>query len=293
MRVVVTGSSGFIGSALVPALAEAGHEVVRLVRRAPRAPDERAWNPEVVDPDLLAGADAAVHLAGERIDQRWTAAGKERIRASRVGPTRHLAEAIARAAPPRPSLICASGIGIYGDRADAVLTETSPPGEGFLADVVRAWEAAADPARAAGARVVHVRSGLVLGARGGALGKMLPLFRAGLGGPLGSGRQWVSWIGLADHVRVVVRALEDPNIEGPINAVAPNPVRQKAFAAALGRALRRPAWLPAPPWALRLVLGEMADELLLYSQRAVPARMTSAGFTFLFADIESALAAIL
>jgi uncharacterized protein (TIGR01777 family) len=294
MRVHVTGASGFIGSALVPALAAAGHEVVRLVRRPSRGPGERSWDPgRDLDPGVLVGADAVVHLAGASIDAgRWTRERKARILETRTGPTRRLADVIARGSSAR-TLICASGVGIYGDRGDEVLTESSAPGGGFLAHVVRDWEAAAEPARAAGKRVVHVRSGLVMGTQGGALAKMIPLFRFGLGGSLGSGRQWVSWIALADHVRVVMRALEDESLDGPINAVAPNPIPQRAFAQAIGRALRRPAFLPAPRWALRIVLGEMADELLLYSQRAVPARLSAAGHRFAFPEIDSAFAAVL
>lgn len=292
MRVVVTGASGLIGSALVPALVTAGHQVVRMVRRPPRAPDERLWAPDQdrLDPAALEDADAVVHLAGESIASgRWTAARRALILESRTRSTRLLAAALAQSRGPRV-LVCASGIGYYGDRGDAILTEANDAGAGFLADVSRAWEAAAEPAVRAGSRVVHVRTGMVL-ARGGALGPLVLLYRLGLGGPIGGGRQWMSWIALDDIAAVYRAAIETTDLSGPVNAVAPNPVRQIDFAHALGHALGTPSFVPTPAFAVRLVLGGMADELLLFSQRAIPARLESAGHVFRYPELGPALVA--
>ncbi len=285
----MTGSSGLIGSALVPALRAAGHEPLRLVRRPARAADEVRWSPEEpLDTGALAGVEAIVHLAGESIDGRWTERRRRAILESRTHGTRRVAEAAA-ALEPRPVLLCASAMGIYGDRGDEELADGAPRGEGFLADVVEAWEAAADPARAAGARVVHLRHTVVLSRRGGALARLLLPFRLGLGGPVGNGRQWWSWIALEDLVGVYLYALSEP-LEGPVNAAAPEPVRNREFARALGRALHRPAVAPLPAFVVRAVFGEMGRELLLTSKRVLPARLQASGYAFSHRTLDAALA---
>ncbi|HEU0051805.1 MAG TPA: TIGR01777 family oxidoreductase, partial [Longimicrobium sp.] len=296
LRVAVSGASGLIGHALVPRLRADGHTVLRLVRRAPRAPDEVGWDPErgTLDAAALDGVDGVVHLAGENVAEgRWTEARKRRIRASRVESTRLLATAIA-GLPRKPSvLVSASAIGIYGDRGDERLDEMSAPGSDFLAGVVREWEAAAAPAAEAGIRVACLRFGVVLAANGGALAKMLPLFRLGAGGPMGSGGQWVSWISLDDVVELIVRALHDPALTGAVNAVA-GAVTNQQLADTLGRVLHRPALIPVPAFALRLALGgEMANGTVLASQRVEPRRLTQLGFAFHHPELEGALRAIL
>ncbi len=297
MRIAVTGASGFLGRPLVARLAGAGHEVVRLVRRAPRSADERAWDPVagVLDRSALAGVEAAVHLAGAGLaDGRWTAARRAAIRGSRVDSTRLLAETLAGLAPRPRVLISASAIGIYGDRGEEWLEESSAPGAGFLAGVAREWEAAAAPAAHAGIRVAHPRTGIVLAPHAGALAALLPLFRLGLGGRLGSGRQWWSWVALTDAVGAIVHALADDQVRGPFNLVAPAPVRCRAFASALGRSLRRPALLPAPAFALRAWLGRArADELLLASQRVLPSALARSGFEFTSPDLDDTLVRLL
>lgn len=283
MRVLVSGAGGLVGGALVPALLRAGHVVRRLVRSRPRDAGEYRWDPATgtMDPAAVAGADAVVHLAGAGIaDGRWTAARREVILESRRAGTRMIAGAILRATPPPRVLVCASAIGFYGDRGQEVLTESSPPGGGFLAEVVRVWEDEARTAAAAGTRVVHLRSGLVLSRRGGALPRMALPFRLGAGGPVGDGRQWVSWITLADLIRVVEHALDRADLRGPVNAVSPGTLPQREFARALGRELGRPCWLPLPAWAVRVLLGEMGRELLLFSQRVMPGALTAGGFAF-------------
>ncbi len=293
MRIVMSGSTGLVGSALVPALSGAGHEVTRLVRPGRRggAPGI-AWDPAagLMDGSGLEGHDAVVHLAGENIASgRWTAARKERIRASRVQGTALLARTLAGLAQPPATLVCASAIGYYGDRGDEVLTEESPPGDDFLARVCQEWEAAAAPARERGIRVVHLRFGVILSRSGGALARMLPPFRLGLGGRLGSGTQWMSWIALADVVRLVQAVLGDDRLSGPVNAVAPGAVTNAVFTRALGRALSRPTLLPVPAFALKLLLGEMAEALLLSSTRVRPAQLEGAGFPFVAPAIGPAL----
>lgn len=281
MRIAVTGSTGLIGTALVTHLHARGHDVVRLVRRAPRAADEVRWDPGAGEVDLsgLAGVDAAVHLAGAGVgDHRWTDDYKRTILTSRVDGTRTFATALASLDPRPRVLVSGSAVGYYGDRGDDVLTESSSGGEGFLAEVVRAWEDAAAPAVEAGVRVAFARTGLVLSPRGGALGRMLPLARLGLAGPLGDGRQWWPWITLEDEVRAIEFLLEK-DLEGPVNLSAPQPVRQGELARALGRALHRPALLPAPAFGLRLVLGEFAADVLA-SQRMLPSLLLDAGFAF-------------
>ncbi len=291
LTVAVTGSSGLIGSALDAYLSTGGHRVVRLVRRPPRHDGEREWVPERPDPRALAGIDAVVHLAGASIAGRFTAAHKRAVRGSRIGPTAALARAIAGMDDGPRTLICSSAIGWYGaDRGDEPLVEDSGRGGGFLADLVEEWEAAAQPARRAGVRVVHVRTGIVQSARGGSLKLLRPLFGAALGGPLAPGSQWLSWIGLDDLLDVFGRTLADDTLTGPVNAVAPNPVTNREYAATLARVLRRPAVIPVPALGPRLLLGaEGAREMVQASQRVVPARLAAAGHTFRYPDLEGCL----
>ncbi|WP_067463346.1 TIGR01777 family oxidoreductase [Actinomadura macra] len=295
MKVTVTGSSGLIGSALVRSLRADGHEVLRLVRREPAAADEARWSPAdgCVEVAAVDGADAVVHLAGAGVgDRLWTASYKRRIRDSRLSGTRTLAEAIA-AADRRPSvLVCGSAIGFYGDTGDRTVDEKAGMGRGFLAELVRDWEAAATPAREVGVRVVHPRAGVVLARSGGLLGRTLPLFRLGLGGRLGDGRQWISWISLDDQI-AALRFLIDHEIAGPVNVTAPNPVTNEDFTRALGRSLGRPARLAVPKFALRAALRGFADEGPLVSQRVLPRRLEKAGFRFTHTELSAALEAVL
>jgi hypothetical protein len=283
MRIVVTGASGLIGRALLRALLSAGHETTVLVRRA-AGPGEARWDPAAatIEPAALEGAGAVVHLAGAGIgDSRWSAARKEIILRSRLDSTTLLARTLAALENPPSVLVSASAMGYYGDRGDEELTEASGPGSGFQAEVCRAWEESTAPAEAAGLRVVHLRSAVVLSRHGGALGRQLPLFRFGLGGRLGSGKQWLSWITLRDEIGVILRAIEDSSLVGPLNASAPAPVTNREFTKALGRALHRPAVFAVPPFALRLALGrQLADELLLGSLRVLPGRLTELGYRF-------------
>ncbi len=293
MIVGVTGAGGFIGRAAVRALASAGHTVVPLVR-AGSAMQGIPWHPNRPAPlPGLDRLDAALHLAGEPVAPgRWTAPRRARIRGSRVDGTRHLCAALAALPHPPRVLLCASATGYYGNRGDEWLTETSAPGEGFLAGICRDWEDAAVTSVPAGVRVVRLRFGMVLGPDGGALGPMRRIFRLGLGGPLGSGRAWVPWIGRDDVCAAIRRLLEDESLEGPFNLAAPHPVRQRDFARALGRALRRPAILPVPRLALRVLLGRMADEVLLASARVRPAALEAAGFAFASPTLDACLAGI-
>jgi len=280
--VAVTGASGFLGRALVEGLTARGDSVLRLVRRPP-GPGEVAWDPEggTLDAAALEGCDAVVHLAGEGIaDGRWSAARKARIRDSRVLGTRLLAGALAACRQPPAVLVSGSAMGIYGDRGDELLTEASAPGTGFLAETGALWEAAAEPARQAGIRVVHPRFGMILHPGGGALARMLPPFRLGAGGPLGHGRQWISWLSLDDAVGIILFAIATPALSGACNAASPAPVTNAEFTRALGAAVHRPAVIPVPAVALRLMFGEMADQALLASQRLVPAALTAAGYPF-------------
>jgi len=294
MRVVITGSTGLVGSEVVSVLSAAGHEVVRLVRRAP-VPGEKAvlrWDPakREIDAAGLEGFDAVLHLAGENVGSgRWTAARKTAIRDSRVNGTRFLCDTLAGLARPPKTLVCASAIGIYGDRGEDVLTEESPAAAGFLPGVCREWEAASEPAARKGIRVVVLRIGMVLSPKGGALSRMLPLFRAGLGGEIGGGRQYVSWIALDDLPPIILHALQCGDLSGPVNAVAPRPVTNRELTEALGKVLSRPTPLPVPAFALRLALGEMADPLLLASARVVPRRLEETGYRFRFPEIRAAL----
>ena len=289
--VAVTGSSGLVGSALSAFLSTGGHRVIRLVRHAATDTNERQWNPADPDPDLLAGVDAVVHLAGASIAGRFTDAHRRAIRDSRIGPTRRLAELVARMPDGPRLLISASAIGYYGyDRGDEILTEDSDRGEGFLADVVAEWEEATAPAGRAGARVVLVRTGIVQSPRGGTLRLLRPLFSAGLGGRIGDGRQWLSWIGIDDLVDIYSRGLWDTTLSGPVNAVAPEPVRNVDYTRTLARVLRRPAVLPVPPLGPQLLLGNQgARELACASQRVIPAKLQQAGHRFRHPDLDEAL----
>lgn len=291
--IAVSGSSGLVGSALVAFLRTGGHRVVRLVRREPQhGADELLFDPAGgrIDAEALSGLDAVVHLAGENIaGARWTSSKKRRIRDSRVHGTTLLAEAMAGLRRPPQALVSASAIGWYGDRGDEELDETSSAGAGFLADTCRAWEAATVAAERAGVRVVRVRVGVVLAAGGGALRSMLPLFLLGAGGRVGSGRQWMSWIAHDDLIGVLHRAIVDARLDGALNAVAPQPVRNSDFTRTLGRVLRRPAILPAPAPAIRLILGEMGQALLLAGARVFPRNLERVGFAWRHAELEAAL----
>ena len=293
MKILVTGASGLVGSALVPRLTKGGHCVQRLVRPPDASgPDEILWDPaaERIDTGSLEGIDAVVHLAGENIaGGRWTDARKGRIRTSRVSGTRLLTRAVAGLERPPSVFVCASAIGIYGDRGEELLTEDSAPGTGFLAEVCREWEAACAPAREAGIRVVNLRFGAVLSAAGGALKKMLLPFKLGLGGRLGSGRQSMSWVSIDDAVGAVDHSLHANALDGSVNVVAPKPVTNREFTRTLGRVLRRWTILPVPGFALRLLFGEMAQELLLAGARVEPRRLLEGGYVFLQPDLESAL----
>ena len=289
MRVAVTGSSGLIGTALVQLLEAGGHDVVRLVRRPPRGPHEVRWDPEAgtVDQAGLAGVEAAVHLAGAGVgDHRWTPAYKQAIRDSRVLGTRTLVTALTALDPLPRVLVSGSAQGFYGDRGDELLTEESSGGAGFLADVVRAWEAETAPASKAGIRVAHARTGLVMAPSGGAFGRLMPLARLGLAGPLGSGRQWWSWITLDDEVAALEHLLT-AEVSGPVNLCAPEPLRQKELTARIAHALHRPSLLPAPSLALRLALGEFAADVLA-SVRMAPNQLQASGFAYQHATVDDA-----
>jgi uncharacterized protein (TIGR01777 family) len=283
LRIAVTGASGLVGSALLPYLSTGGHEARAVAR-----------TPEGFDPTTLLGAQAVVHLAGESIaGGRWTRRKKERIRESRVDGTRRLAERLARMQQPPRVLVCASAVGFFGDRGDESLDETGGPGRGFLAGVCRAWEEALEPARARGIRVVSLRFGVVLSPRGGALRKMLPPFRLGLGGRIGSGRQWMSWISIDDAIGAIHAAIRDDAMSGPVHAVSPQPVTNAEWTRILGRVLRRPTLVPMPALVARTALGEMANELLLSSQRVLPRRLEEARYRFRDPDLEGCLRRLL
>jgi uncharacterized protein (TIGR01777 family) len=297
MKILVSGSTGMVGSALVPFLTSGGHEVARLVRSTPSADrGDVAWNPSqgTIDAAGLADVDAVVHLAGENIAAgRWNAKQKARIRDSRVDGTKLLCETLAAMDNPPKTLVCASAIGFYGDRGDDVLDEDSDPGSSFLCDVCREWEAACEPARQCGIRVVKLRIGVILSPAGGALAKMLLPFKLGAGGIVGNGRQYWSWISLDDVVGAIHHALTNDDVSGPVNGVAPNPVTNREFTKSLGSVLRRPTIFPMPAFAARLALGEMADELLLASTRVEPKRLLETGFEFRHADLTTALKHVL
>ncbi|MHB8897278.1 MAG: TIGR01777 family oxidoreductase [Thermoguttaceae bacterium] len=297
LKIALSGASGLVGSALKERLAAEGHAVRPLVRREPRkAEGEIGWDPargqlQACD---LEGVDAVVHLAGESIASgRWTEEKRRRIRESRVGSTSLLARTLLEVQDRPRVFVCASAVGYYGDRGNELLLEESAGGEGFLADTCRQWEEAAQPAGQAGIRVAHLRFGVVLSREGGALKPMLPLFRFGLGGRLGSGNQYWSWIGLDDAVAAACHVLSCENLSGPVNLTTPGPVTNRQFTAVLSKVLGRPALFPAPAAALRLALGQMADELLLSSARALPDRLLRTGFRFQHAELESALRHVL
>jgi len=292
MKISVSGSTGLIGSALVSFLASQGHEVIPLTRAKP-APGKAGiqWDPAAgtIDVTGLEGLDGVVHLAGESIAQRWTPAAKARIRESRIRGTRLLAESLARLAQPPKVLVSASAIGYYGDRGDEVLREESGPGSDFLAGVARDWEAATEPADQVGIRVVPLRIGIVLSPAGGALARMLLPFRMGVGGVIGSGRQYWSWIAIEDLLGAILHALTTKTLRGPVNTVAPNPVTNREFTKILGRVLGRPTVFPLPAFAAHLALGEMADALLLASARVDPGKLLASGYQFRYPDLEEAL----
>ncbi len=289
MKILVSGLGGLIGSALAPLLSTAGHEVVGLSRSP--GENEIGWNPRggEIDRAGLAGVDAVVHLAGENISKRWSQEQKRRIRESRVQGTKLLCETLAGMDSPPKVLVCASAIGYYGDRGDEILTESSPAGGMFLSDVCREWEAACEPAREKGIRVVNTRFGVVLSPKGGALAKMLTPFKMGAGGKVGSGKQYMSWIALDDVAGAIQHGLMTGELNGPVNVMSPNPCTNSEFTKTLGKVLSRPTIFPMPAVAARLAFGEMADELLLASARALPERLQQTGYEFRFPHLEPAL----
>jgi uncharacterized protein (TIGR01777 family) len=305
-RVLISGASGLIGEALIPALEKRGGQVYRLVRREPRNQREIRWSPiETVPPSLVAGFDTVIHLSGESVAGRWTRNKKKSIRDSRVMTSRNLATALAQAEKPPQAFLCASAIGYYGNRGDEVLTEESSPGRGFLAGVSLEWEQATHPALQAGIRVVNLRIGVVLSKAGGAFRRMLLPFRFGLGGRIGDGQQWFAWIHVEDLTAAVVHILDPATaivgglpsspgkIRGPVNMVSPCPVMNAELARTLARLLNRPARFPVPDFMLRLAFGEFADEGLLSSTRVVPKTLASAGFKFKYPHLEAALRQLL
>jgi uncharacterized protein len=293
-RILVSGVSGTIGAALLPSLKTRGYDVVRLVR-SPVAGDEQiTWDPaKAVAPERVSGFDAVIHLAGESIVGRWTEEKKKKIRDSRVLGTTHLAQALAQAKNKPEVFVCSSAIGYYGDRGDELLREESPSGSGFLPDVCREWEAATKAAQDAGIRTVQMRTGVVLSTRGGALAKMLTPFKLGVGGILGDGRQWMSWIDVQDMVGAIHHILKTDLLQGPLNMVAPGAVTNAEFTKTLASVLQRPAILPMPEFAVKLVFGEMGETVLLGSQRVEPAQLVSSGYPFRFRELRASLQALL
>lgn len=291
MDVLVSGSTGLIGSALVSALEEGGHRVRRLTRSGGSSEDVVRWDPSAgeIDAGRIEGVDAVVHLAGENIVGRWTDAKKARIRDSRVRGTRLLSDTLARLPTPPAVMISASASGYYGDRGNELLSEESAPGDNFLAGVGQEWEAAADPAREAGVRVVHPRIGIVLSTEGGALGTTLPIFKLGVGGKIGSGRQYWSWIAIDDVVGAILHVLTENSLEGPVNVTVPDPPTNAEYTRVLGRVLGRPTVFPLPAPVARIMLGQLADELLLASQRIEPARLKETGYSYRYPELEGAL----
>lgn len=290
MHIAITGTHGLIGSELVKQLEKGGHRVTRLVRRVPRADNEARWNPSADLPlDLPEDVDALIHLAGSNVVRRWTPFTKAKIRRSRIEPTRRISAQLAKMDSPPRIFLCASAIGIYGERGDKWLTEDSELGEGFRAEVCREWEATTQPAQDAGIRVVNMRLGIVLSGSGGALRKMLPAFRCGLGGKMGSGRQYWSWVSMSDVMRAIGFILGHEELRGPINVTSPQPVTNREFAHVLARVLDKPALLPVPALALRLAFSRLADEVLLSSARVHPKRLEKAGFSFRYEKLEGAL----
>ena len=292
MKVLITGSSGLFGSALIPVLQSEGHSIKRLVRSETASIDIIRWDPEngKLDPAALEGLDAVVNLAGESISEgRWTATKKARIRSSRVKGTTLLAQTLAQLSQPPRVLVSSSAIGYYGDRGNDFLREDSGPGTGFLPDVCKEWEAATKPAEEKGIRVVILRTGIGLSTKGGALAKMLVPFKMGVGGKIGSGRQYFSWIDLSDMIQVIRLALITDTLIGAVNAVSPNPVTNLVFTKTLGAVLHRPTLFPIPTPAARIAFGEMADGLLLASARVEPAKLIAAGYEFRYPDLEGSL----
>ena len=296
-RILISGASGLIGSALVPSLKAAGAHVTRLTR----GPNQSAkssnkdesqipWDPQKpLDPDTVSGFDAVIHLAGRTIASRWTDSAKSEIWNSRIGPTRHLAQALAAAREKPKVLLSSSAIGYYGPRGDEILTEESMPGDGFAADVSREWEDAAQPAAAAGIRTICLRTGIVLSKNGGALKKLLPPFKMGVGGRVATGKQYMSWIDLQDMVGAIHHLLKADLVHGPVNLVAPKPVTNAEFTKTLAAVLHRPAIFPVPAAALRLMFGQMADELLIHGQRVEPTKLVTSGYPFRFRDLKASL----
>ena len=293
MKILISGASGLVGKALVRSLEADGHSVARLVRPGgARAAGDIAWDPgsALVDVEALEGFDAAVHLSGANIAQgRWTEARKAELRSSRVDTTRVLVDALAKLKRKPRALVCASAVGYYGDRGDEILTETSSYGTDFVGLLVRDWEAEAVRAETSGIRVVRLRFGVVLSSQGGALPLMLLPFKFGVGGRLGSGRQWQSWVAFEDAIGITRRAIADESLSGAINVTAPNPLRNVDFTRIVARVLHRPAVFPVPEFAMRIVLGEMADALVLASERVVPERLLQAGYRFQYPEFEAAL----
>jgi uncharacterized protein (TIGR01777 family) len=290
MNVLISGATGLIGSALTRELEDGAHSVIRLTR-SPRGENDVRWDPDADTVEgSLEGTDAVVHLAGESIAEgRWTVSKRERIMQSRKKGTRLLAEAIASLSEPPKVMVSASAVGYYGDRGNELLREDSGTGSDFLAEVCQAWEAAADPAREAGIRVVHPRFGIVLSPEGGALGTTLPIFKLGVGGRIGSGRQWWSWVALDDVVGAIHHAIENDSVEGPVNVGSPNPLTNAEYTKVLGKVLNRPTVVAVPAPAIRIAIGGMADALLLASQRMEPARLKETGYHFRYPELEGAL----
>jgi uncharacterized protein (TIGR01777 family) len=291
MRIAIAGASGLVGKALTPLLEAEGHDVVRLVRSWPKA-GEIEWHPnqDSIDTGKLEGFDAIINLAGENVAEgRWTEEKKKKIHDSRVNGTHLLSEAIAKLTTKPRCFLCASATGIYGDRGDETLDEQSESGGGFLAGVCREWEKATEPAHRAGVRVVNFRFGPILARAGGMLEKMLTPFKMGLGGKIGAGKQYISWVAIEDAVAVIKRVLNDESIRGPLNVVSPKPVTNERFTRALGEVLSRPTVMAVPAFAARLAFGEMADEMLLVSQKVIPKKLQAAGFQFEYSDLETAL----
>ncbi len=293
MRILVSGSSGFIGKSLLPLLNARGHSIIRLTRKQPLSnPQDISWDPASETAPHLGEerVDAVIHLAGENIAAgRWTAERKLRIRQSRVLGTRLLCRALARVPQPPRTFLCASALGYYGNRGSEWLTEEGPAGSGFLAEVCQAWEAESVEAKHWGARVVHLRFGIALGCEGGMLQRILPIFRNGLGGPIGAGEHYMSWIAIDDLTEAVLHCVSNAAVDGPVNIAGPNPITNREFARSLGKVLGRLAFLAMPAVAARLMFGEMAGELLLASQRAIPVRLNRSGFQFKFPALDSAL----
>jgi hypothetical protein len=289
-RILVSGVSGPIGAALLPSLKACGYEVTRLVRGPATGDAQISWKPsQPIAPDTVSRFDAVIHLAGESIVGRWTKTKKAKIRDSRVVGTTNLAEALARANRKPEIFVCSSAIGYYGDRGNEILKEQSMPGAGFLADVCRDWEAATQTAARAGIRTVQMRTGVALSPEGGALGKMLTPFKMGLGGMIGNGRQWMSWIDVHDMVGAIHHILKSDLLQGPVNMVAPKPVTNAEFTKTLGSVLSRPAILPMPAFAVKLAFGEMGETVLLGSQRVEPAQLVMSGYPFRFTSLQASL----